>query len=288
MAYLLKTMYDGYFYILNEKSDPRANDYFLLQSPIPTAIVLFLWYKFVFKWGPALMEKRPPYNLKRIMIIYNIIQILANSFIVLNCLRAIHFISWTCNPIDYSESYWGRQFLQYCYIYYLLKMADLIDTVFFVLRKKQTHISFLHTYHHFGMVMTGWYGAKFVGGGHSYFLGFANCIVHTILYSYYLLTALDSKYGKILWLKKFITQAQLFQFVFLFYMYVQLLWVDCDYPKGILFLFVPQNLFMIVLFSDFYVRTYILAPRKKRKLQEEAERMKDEREKEEIKQAEMK
>lgn len=81
--------------------------------------------------------------------------------------------------------------------------------MFFLLRKKTTHVSFLHTYHHAVMVMAGWIGVRFLGGGHTYFLGFANCFVHIILYSYYLVTAYNSKYGQLIWLKKLITQAQL-------------------------------------------------------------------------------
>lgn len=135
-------------------------------------------------------------------------------------------LSWSCMEIDYTESYWGRKFLSITYLYYILKVADLLDTVssifhkktklsvgcfkvFFVLKKKTTHVSFLHIYHHFGMVCITWLATKFLGGGHNYYVGVANAPVHIILYTYYLLTAYDSKYSKVLWLKKLITQSQL-------------------------------------------------------------------------------
>lgn len=40
----------------------------------------------------------------------------------------------------------GETFLGYSY--FLLKIYDLIETIFFVLRKKQRQVSFLHVYHH--------------------------------------------------------------------------------------------------------------------------------------------
>lgn len=34
------------------------------------------------------------------------------------------------------------------YSYFALKLFDYLDTVFFILRKKTEHVSFLHVYHH--------------------------------------------------------------------------------------------------------------------------------------------
>lgn len=34
------------------------------------------------------------------------------------------------------------------YVYFILKLFDYLDTVFFILRKKTEHVSFLHVYHH--------------------------------------------------------------------------------------------------------------------------------------------
>lgn len=35
------------------------------------------------------------------------------------------------------------------------------------------------------------------------------------------------------------------------------LFTDCDYPKGLLAAIVVQNVFMLALFGDFYVKAYI-------------------------------
>lgn len=48
------------------------------------------------------------------------------------------------------------------------------------------------------------------------------------------------------------------QFAFLLIMFGQvIISKDCNYPKWIAILFVPQNFFMFILFGDFYYKTYI-------------------------------
>lgn len=53
-----------------------------------------------------------------------------------------------------------------CYGYFILKLTDYFDTIFFILRKKSAHVSFLHVYHHVAVSVaayicvlfaTGWY-----------------------------------------------------------------------------------------------------------------------------------
>ena len=142
--------------------------------------------------------------------------------------------------------------LQVIVIY--LAFNKLIFQVFFVLRKKDRHISFLHVYHHFGMVLITWIGVKFIAGGHSAWLGLANAIVHCLLYSYYLLTAYDSKYGQLIWLKKLITQAQLVNILLIIYIciydiYLMRQQVQCPilrpmiYKKGLINWVVKINIF---------------------------------------------
>jgi len=106
-----------------------------------------------------------------------------------------------------------------------------------ILRKKNEHVSFLHLYHHAGMVPITWGCTKYlpgtasfssarttekymkltlyllnigIAGGHGTFVGFVNTFVHTIMYSYYLLAILrpPNKYGQIWW-KKYLTMLQL-------------------------------------------------------------------------------
>lgn len=81
--------------------------------------------------------------------------------------------------------------------------------VFFVLRKKHNQITFLHVYHHIGMVAGMWLGIRYVGGGSSIHLPLLNTFVHTVMYTYYLLSAWSTDMKQNLWWKKYITQLQI-------------------------------------------------------------------------------
>lgn len=74
------------------------------------------------------------------------------------------------------------------------------------------------------------------------------------MYSHYFVTSL--KISKPWW-KKYITQLQLVQFTIILFHFAQLLWVDCGFPVWPAAIFIPQNLFMIILFGDFYYKTYV-------------------------------
>lgn len=49
--------------------------------------------------------------------------------------------------------------------YYFSKGYELLDTVIFILRKKNNQITFLHVYHHTSMFVLWWIGMKWVAGG---------------------------------------------------------------------------------------------------------------------------
>lgn len=89
-------------------------------------------------------------------------------------------------------------------------------------------------------------------------LGTVNSFVHVVMYSHYLATSLRISRT---WWKKYITQLQLIQFGLLMIHFVVLAWVeDCGFPKWISAVFIPQNFFMMVLFGEFYYKTYIKKP----------------------------
>ena len=49
--------------------------------------------------------------------------------------------------------------------YFVSKGVEYLDTVFFILRKKNNQVSFLHVYHHCTMFTLWWIGIKWVAGG---------------------------------------------------------------------------------------------------------------------------
>jgi hypothetical protein len=102
-----------------------------------------------------------------------------------------------------------KQVARGCYVYFLAKISELLDTVFFVLRKKDNQVTFLHLYHHTVMPMISWGVTKYYPGGHGTFIGVINSFVHIIMYTYYLFSAMGPQYQKYLWWKKHITNIQM-------------------------------------------------------------------------------
>lgn len=236
MALVIRNCILYYDYIFNQNSDPRSAHLPLVGSPLPIVGIITVYLYFVNKWGPKWMEKRKPFDLQNLMSAFNLLQILGNLYIMIwvnyKVIRLIiiivslmfrwlllpqgfqysygqkHF-SLRCQLLDYEDTDTKRKLVYITYFYFALKVFDLLDTVFFVLRKKNRQITFLHIYHHSGMVFGTYLSSKFMSGSHVTLLGLINSLVHVIMYTYYFLTAFKPELKTSLWWKKHITQVQL-------------------------------------------------------------------------------
>ncbi|XP_014247343.1 elongation of very long chain fatty acids protein 1-like [Cimex lectularius] len=265
MTAVIKYSEDLYKYMFIEKSDPRANQYFLINSPGLLASILLFYYYFVYYGGRQWMENRKPFNLNTFMVVYNAIQTVANMYIFVKGMKLlIEFDApFSCLHLTTTTTRHDWEVVSTTYLYFLLKISDLTDTVFMVLRKNYHQISFLHVYHHIGMVIGTWCVTKYIPGGHGAVVGIINAIVHIVMYMYYLICALYPHYKANIWWKKNITQIQVIQFVVLSIHHAAALFnPSCNYPKVPLAIFMSQALLMFVLFSKFYIKTYI-QPKKK-------------------------
>lgn len=81
--------------------------------------------------------------------------------------------------------------------------------IFFVLRKKESQVTFLHLYHHSLTPLETWICVKFIPGGHGTLGNLINNAVHVIMYLYYMVSAMGPEYQKYLWWKKHLTTVQL-------------------------------------------------------------------------------
>ena len=142
------------------------------------------------------------------------------------------------------------------YLYFLSKFPDLLDSIFFVLRKKFGHLSTLHVVHHGGLPIAVWFGPRFVGGGHTTFCGLLNALIHVDMYSYYFLAALGPQMQPYLWWKRYLTKLQMTQFVVFFLHALQPLFIDCGFPKVYCWIIIGHGVLYFVLFANFYMKSY--------------------------------
>ncbi|XP_053672788.1 elongation of very long chain fatty acids protein 4 [Anopheles nili] len=245
----------------SQGADPLIDSWPLMQTPGPIVTITGLYLLFVLWIGPRWMEHRKPYELKHTLIVYNAIQVVVSTAF---CLQPFFtglfsrlYLSMSCGEAmtgvskDLQLTVWNG-----AWVYLVLKIVELLDTVFFVLRKKQNQVSFLHVYHHTIMVLFTWFYLKHIPGMHAAFIGVLNSFVHIIMYSYYLIAALGPRYQKYLWWKRYLTTLQLTQFGIMLCYFVLINSLQCHVPRALTYFFVSNITIFLFLFINFYRKAY--------------------------------
>ncbi|XP_017105063.2 very long chain fatty acid elongase F-like [Drosophila bipectinata] len=248
--------------------DPHIHP--IWATPWPTATILVAYFAFVLKLGPDFMKNRKPYDLRGIIKAYNIIQIIYNAVSLYLATRFLFF--WdtydlscvTTLPMDHPHKDYER-FI--CNIYGFNKFMDLTETIFFVLRKKDKQITFLHLFHHSFMASIGYFLLTYHGYGGLLFPACTlNAFVHVMMYIYYYLSSVNPSVQRSIWWKKYITLSQLVQFVTVEVLVIKtLLHPNCNYSKLMMWVCLIVNPIFIGLFSHFYIKNYVLSPKKSSK-----------------------
>jgi len=249
--------------IWNEYGDPRIRDFYLMDGgPLKVISIVSVYLILVKYVGPRYMKNHEPMNIKPIILIYNALMVGFNGIGFLLALWITDFLklSWDCSPIDRRPTTRNKIFLVFGYCYFISKFADLLDTVFFVLRKKQTHVSALHVIHHGVMPLCSWFALKMHPSNYTSFLPAINSFVHTLMYSYYAMacskTTADSK--AYLRFKRNLTQIQMFQFILVFFHSINaLLQPSCHWPAWLAVLECLHSMIFFFMFSIFYKNAYL-------------------------------
>ncbi|KAM6985116.1 very long chain fatty acid elongase 7-like [Aplochiton taeniatus] len=246
-----------------KRADPRVAEWPLMESPVPQTIIIATYIYFVTTLGPRLMENRKPFQLKNAMIVYNFSIVAFSLYMIYEYLMSgwATGYSYRCELVDY-ESPMGLRMAWTCWLYFFSKFIEMLDTVFFVLRKKSSQVTFLHVYHHSIMPFTWWFGVKFSAGGMGTFHAMLNCAIHVVMYSYYALSALGPAYQKYLWWKKYMTTMQLVQFLLVTVHISQYFFLDCPYQFPVfIYIIGLYGLVFLVLFLNFWFHAYIKGKR---------------------------
>ncbi|EEB15720.1 elongation of very long chain fatty acids protein, putative [Pediculus humanus corporis] len=256
MSNILYSVIDNYDNVLQST---RGDSWLFMSNPISIFLILVGYLYFVLKLGPELMEKRKPYNMKLLLITYNLYQVLFNlglaSVPIRMGLMGNLFLS-VCHRSIPKDGYFASELSRGAWWYFISKVVDLLDTVFFVLRKKQNQVTFLHVYHHTVTCLFSWGYLKYLPGEQGIFIGFLNSSVHVFMYAYYMIAAMGPKYVKYLWWKKYITWIQLVQFCIMLVYLSSLIVLDCQLPKALTFFFTVNVTIFLYLFIQFYRKAY--------------------------------
>lgn len=259
---VLSSVLGWYSYLMVNLRDPRVDSWPMMSSIWITTAICVLYVYIVKVWGPRFMQDREPYQIKGIMLAYNLFQTLFSTWMFMEGwgFYVSGGYNWHCEPVDYSNSPSAMRALNLAWWYFFSKFIDLFDSFFFVARKKFGHLSALHVIHHSTLPWLCWWGPRFVGGGQSGFGPFLNSGVHTVMYLYYLLAACGPQVQKYLWWKKYLTTLQLVQFVLVFLHALQPLMFTCDYPIAASLMFAFTGVQYFFLFMAFYKKAYSSKP----------------------------
>lgn len=241
----------------NDYGDPRAAHLPLLGGgPWKVMALVAIYLLFTKVFGPKLMASRKPFQLRKAMITHNAILAIGNGlgFLLGLYVTRMGTSTFACEPARSTSAeittLKEQAYLYGGWLYFFSKFIDFIDTVFFVLRKKDNHISGLHVFHHSFMPIASYIGLKFIPGGNIVLIALVNVMIHSIMYTYYALSAAGPEYQKYLWWKQYLTLAQVLQFIlFMGHSLYGFLTPGCSYHP---FFHVLELFYAIIFFSMFF------------------------------------
>jgi elongation of very long chain fatty acids protein 4 len=174
-----------------------------LVSPAVWLVLPALWVMGVMGLV-RIMTTKKPVDVKVAMQVYNVVQIVVCGYMVWGMLPCIGFPNIFGLNSEFDErAEW------FVFVHYLSKYLDWFDTLWIILNKKRTQLSFLHVYHHATIVpVWGLLLQQGVGCGTIRYGAWINSLTHVIMYSHYLWTSLGLKNP----FKRYITMWQMTQF----------------------------------------------------------------------------
>lgn len=202
-----------------------------------------------------------------ILRVYNTLQVILSGYIsyyaFATYMKKLVNEGLVCQPMKVAidsnrEEYEVETYT--CWLFYISKWVDYMDTLFIISRSKWRQLSFLHMFHHSSIIALSWLATHYHPCGYFLIAVQLNAPVHFVMYFYYLCSSFPSL-APFLWWKNYITTIQLIQFVTgviaTTYCFAgQLL----GYKKGLsLFftlLFIFYGIALFSLFRNFYVNTY--------------------------------
>lgn len=140
-----------YYYLdlWREIADPRTKDFFLMSNgPWNVLSLILVYLLFATKVGPQFMKERKPFDLRSAMIIYNLVVVLINGYFFYLTVDDLshgkhNLLNFKFMDTNDKEFYSAEnlRIVWLAYLYGWTKALELMDTIFFVLRKKNSQIT---------------------------------------------------------------------------------------------------------------------------------------------------
>eukprot|EP00160_Parvularia_atlantis_P018953 Unigene7225_Nuclearia_a/m.22182 Unigene7225_Nuclearia_a/g.22182 ORF Unigene7225_Nuclearia_a/g.22182 Unigene7225_Nuclearia_a/m.22182 type:complete len:297 (+) Unigene7225_Nuclearia_a:634-1524(+) len=197
----------------------------------------------------AVMEHFDKLDPKRFMQLYNTAQVALCAYMVVGFAQAQFALT---NPYGINHAF-NAATEWFMLVHYLSKYLDFFDTWIMIVKKSERQLNFLHVYHHTSILLIwGFLLHLGQGNGTAYFGAFINSVIHLIMYSHYLWTS----FGYTNPFKMVVTLAQLAQFwICIGHSLMAVIYERVLMPE-LAYLQFAYHITMIVLFNDFFSKTY--------------------------------
>lgn len=248
----------GFYQWLSSFADPRVEEWPMMSSPWPTLSAFFI-YLIVAQYGPNLMKSHKPLQLRWVLVVYNLYIALLNLWIageLIYCSYKLKYRSM-CQLVTITNDPYVMRIANGVWWYFASKGFEFADTLFFILRKKDRQLTFLHKYHHSSMFLFWWTAVRFVPGGSAIIPIIVNSLVHVLMYAYYGLSAIGPRMQKYLWWKRHLTIIQLIQFFIGVAIGSYLIASGCQFTLWMQYVINLYAFSFIILFGNFYLHEYI-------------------------------
>lgn len=93
--------------------------------------------------------------------------------------------------------------------FYITKGFELFKTAFFLLRKKNHKINFLHIFNHSTMFPIWWIGTAYFSNGALANAALMNSFLHIVMHFYFVISSFGPSLQKFIWWKRYIVQFQM-------------------------------------------------------------------------------
>jgi len=225
---------------------------FPVDNPFVVLSICIAYLLFIYI-GSAVMSQKQKFELKLFSMIHNSFLILLSLFMLVESLRQTYLLNYPLLCVGDSKDPKQIGMARIVWIFYFSKIPEMIDTIIMILKKNSRQVTFLHIYHHISIFSVWWVIQHYAPVGEPYFSVILNSFIHLLMYSYYLLSSL----GFNIWWKRYLTQMQMTQFFLMMCQGIGNIYTSCDkYPYAIMQLMVWYMLSFLLLFGNFYLRSY--------------------------------
>ncbi|CAG9802671.1 unnamed protein product [Chironomus riparius] len=238
---------------------PMVESWLFFGSPTPM-LIIFTIYLLSVIIGSKIMKNRKPLKLHSLIRVYNLLQIagctyfsyIAHFKFGYNALKS----TWRCETNDmYIDTYDDLvQVFSLSWMFFWLRLIELLETIFFILRKKQKQVSVLHVYHHISTLVFLYLGSRYSAEVMDIYCVVINNDVHILMYIYYFLSSFKALQAWLLKLKPVMTTIQIIQLILIFGQCV------AEEVCGTCHLFhlgMFQITVLLMFFGNFYYQNYM-------------------------------